>query len=127
MAEPVPADLVVSIQRELLGQAIGNMIDNAIKYARGGDTIRIFARPCAAGLAVGVEDNGPGIPTGSRDAARRRFGRLDPARGISGSGLGLALVEAVARLHGGSMELEDAQPGLRIAVILPHETSAASH
>lgn len=127
VAEPVPADLAVSLQRELLGQALGNMIDNAIKYARGGDTIRIFARPRAAGLAIGVEDNGPGIPADSRDAARRRFGRLDPARGISGSGLGLALVEAVARLHGGAMELEDAQPGLRIAVVIPHETSAAPH
>ncbi|MBU6266936.1 MAG: HAMP domain-containing histidine kinase [Sphingomonadales bacterium] len=108
-----------AIHRELLGQALGNMIDNAIKYAEGGSAIRLFVRAVPGGLAIGVEDNGPGIPAARHEEARRRFGRLDPARGIAGSGLGLALVEAVARLHGGTMALNDAAPGLSVAIVLP--------
>jgi signal transduction histidine kinase len=63
-----------------------------------------------------VADDGPGIPVERRDDALRRFGRLDPSRHITGSGLGLSLVEAVARLHGGEVVLADNAPGLRVVV-----------
>src|SRR3546814_16978512 len=69
-------------------------------------------------LLSAVADNGPGIPAESRAAALRRFGRLDPARGRPGSGLGLSLVEAVARLHHGGVALEDTDPGLKVLLTL---------
>jgi len=81
--------------------------------------IRLTGERVAHGVALSVTDDGPGIPADLREEARRRFVRLDPARSKSGSGLGLALVEAVARLNGGRLELEDARPGLRAVLILP--------
>jgi signal transduction histidine kinase len=114
-----PKGLFRELHRELVGQALGNMIDNAIKYATGGNRILLFARPHRSGLSIGVCDNGPGIPVERHEDARRRFGRLDPARGTAGSGLGLALIEAVARLHGGHMQLLPAEPGLCVSIDLP--------
>lgn len=113
-AEP---GLHAPLHRELMGQAIGNLIENATKYAEGGRRITVrAAREQRGGLAVSVSDDGPGIPADRREDAIRRFGRLDPARHITGSGLGLSLVEAVARLHQGSFALEDAAPGLRAVI-----------
>jgi signal transduction histidine kinase len=66
-----------------------------------------------------VEDRGPGIAEEDRDQALRRFGRLDNARSTPGAGLGLSLIEAVARLHGGRLELGDNAPGLNAAIVLP--------
>ena len=74
-------------------------------------------------IMVSVRDIGPGIPGERREEALQRYSRLDPARKASGAGLGLALVAAVARLHGASVRLEDAAPGLRVVIDLP----AASH
>ena len=70
------------------------------------------------GIALVVADDGPGIPADRRDEARRRFARLDPSRHSAGAGLGLALVEAVARLHGGNLSLDDNRPGLRVTLFL---------
>jgi signal transduction histidine kinase len=70
-------------------------------------------------VAISVADNGPGIPPERRQDALRRFGRLDPARHAEGHGLGLALVEATARLHAGHVELADARPGLIVRLVLP--------
>jgi signal transduction histidine kinase len=66
-----------------------------------------------------VEDRGPGIAQADRAQALRRFGRLDSARSLPGAGLGMALVDAVARLHGGRLELGDNAPGLIVAIVLP--------
>lgn len=111
-----PSELTVSLHRELIGQALGNLIENAIKYAHGGSKIALAAIPTRDGVTLSVVDDGPGIPEARRTDALKKFGRLDPARTISGSGLGLSLVEAVARLHGGNIALEDNAPGLKVVV-----------
>lgn len=109
----VPRRLVMSGHRQLIAQAIGNLIDNAMHYAEGGNRIAVSATRTAEGMVlVTVADNGPGIPPERREEALRRFGRLDPARHQPGSGLGLSLVAATAVLHGGSLVLDDAAPGL---------------
>jgi signal transduction histidine kinase len=71
-----------------------------------------------------VADSGAGIPENSRDEAMKKYGRLEQARTLDGSGLGLALVRAVARLHGGDLSLEDNRPGLRAVMHLPKPTDA---
>ncbi|EQB33498.1 sensor histidine kinase [Sphingobium ummariense] len=115
-----PAGLAFPLHRELISQALANLIENALKYAESGDHIRIEAGVQAQGrqLILAVADNGPGIPEAQRVEALKRFGRLDPARGKPGSGLGLSLVEAVARLHHGAIALEDDGPGLRVVMTL---------
>lgn len=112
----------MAINRELLSQAVSNLIDNALRY--GGDAIilRLDRRMAdgAAWAVMSVEDNGPGIPPEQREAALRRFGKLDSARSGPGAGLGLALVDAVARQHRGRFRLESAEPGLAARILLPH-------
>ncbi len=111
-----PAGLMVSLHRELISQALGNLIENALKYATGARMISLSATHSPGGISLSVADDGPGIPEVRRAEARKKFGRLDPARHLSGSGLGLALVEAVAKLHGGDIALEDNAPGLRVVI-----------
>jgi signal transduction histidine kinase len=114
-----PDDLALPAHRELLGQALGNLVENALRYAEGGSTIALIARREDRAVVLEVSDNGPGIPAERRSEALSRFGRLDPARHIAGSGLGLALVGSTARLHGGHVHLGDAGPGLRVRLTLP--------
>lgn len=110
-------DISGHVHRELLGQAIANLIDNALKYGAG--RIRVSARRDATGaLVIAVGDDGPGISEEQRPEAVRRFGRLDSARTQTGAGLGLSLAAAVARLHGGALTLEDNAPGLRVELHL---------
>lgn len=111
------------LHRQLVSQATGNLLENAMKYAEGGSAIVLSALEDAGGLHLTVADDGIGIPAERRDEARARFHRLDPARHLPGSGLGLALVEAVARLHGGTLELADNQPGLRATIRLTRPQS----
>lgn len=111
-----PAGLTLPVHRELLAQALGNLVDNALKYGAGTITLALDVAP---GMArVSVADKGPGIPPEHRDTALRRFGRVDEARGGSGAGLGLSLVTAVARLHGGTVVLEH-DAGLKVVMELP--------
>lgn len=105
--------------RELLAQAIANLIDNALKYAGQGKEIRIHLARRQDRVDLAVADRGPGIDQSERATALMRYRRLDSARTQDGAGLGLALVEAVARLHGGELILEDNQPGLRAVLRLP--------
>lgn len=107
-----PPGLAFPLHRELVSQAIANLIENALKYAEGGDRIALDAAMDGDTLTIGVRDNGPGIAADQHEAAMKRFGRLDPSRSKPGSGLGLSLVEAVARLHHGALLLGDAAPGL---------------
>lgn len=118
-----PAGLHARLHREFVSQAIGNLVENALKYADGGSSIVLSASEERGALLVVVADNGPGIPEKRRAEALKRFGRLDPARHVAGSGLGLALVEAVARLHQGDIRLADNAPGLRVELRL----SGSSH
>lgn len=113
--------LMVSGHAELLAQALSNLVDNATKYARG--RISVEARVHDGQAHVSVSDDGPGIPEEDRERAAERFVRLDPSRTGKGSGLGLSLVAAVARLHGGSLVLSDAGPGLKAALVLPLKSS----
>ncbi|MBL6454494.1 HAMP domain-containing histidine kinase [Belnapia sp. T6] len=101
--------------RELLTQALANLLDNAVKHGREGGRLRLALSPEAV---VTVEDDGEGIPEGERAAVLRRFHRLDAARSRPGAGLGLALVAAVAELHGATLTLADAGPGLRVTLAL---------
>jgi signal transduction histidine kinase len=105
--------------RQILSQAIGNVLENAIKYAPTGTRVRLQVRPKGAdGVEVVVEDEGPGIPAHAREQALRPFVRLgDPVR-QPGVGLGLAIAAAVARLHRGRLVLESADPGLRVRLQL---------
>lgn len=102
--------ITVPANREMIGQAVANMVDNALKYGAG--TIRMGVAEADGAVAITVADDGPGIPADRRGDALRRFGRLDAARTESGAGLGLSLVAAVAHLHGGTLELGDNAPGL---------------
>lgn len=121
IAIAVDADPIPSLRghRQLLTQALGNLIDNAILHGGNAQSLTIFARKIPEGVALGVADRGPGIDPELRPEARRRFGRLDAARSSEGAGLGLSLVEAVAHLHHGQLLLEDNQPGLRASLVLP--------
>lgn len=105
--------------RELLAQAIGNLLDNAVKFSAHGDIVQVTVSADDVGVALTVADNGPGIPEADRDRVLQRFVRLDTSRSRSGSGLGLALVAATAKLHNGQLELADNKPGLRATIRLP--------
>lgn len=115
------AELDVIAHRELLQRAISNLVDNALKYAEGGSTIRISASIIAGGsIDLTVSDDGPGLSEMERARAAQRFVRLDPARGGTGAGLGLSLVQTIAHLHGGELRLEsDGLRGLSVRLILP--------
>ena len=107
--------------RQLIGQAIANLIDNAIKYSRGGEpgsaiTVRAYRLDGAPAISVG--DHGPGISEADRERVLKRFVRLEDSRTKPGTGLGLSLVAAVARLHHGEVRLEDNQPGLKVVLLL---------
>jgi signal transduction histidine kinase len=104
--------------RHLLAQAVANLLDNAIKYTPEGQiSLRVIGDGHEARLEV--VDSGPGIPADRRDAVFDRFVRLEGSRSTPGNGLGLSLVRAVARLHGGNVVLADNQPGLRAVLTLP--------
>lgn len=117
-AAPCPA---LAGHRELLSQAISNLIDNALKY--GASPIWIRTGTTQESCWLCVEDRGSGIAQDAQAEALRRFGRLDPARTGFGAGLGLSLVAAVARLHGGHISLSDAGPGLAVQLTLPRHAT----
>ena len=105
--------------RQLLAQAISNLVENAIRYGSSGRAIRIGVGQRNRRIEIQVADRGPGIPLERRDEARRRFGRLDSSRSDEGAGLGLALAEAIAHLHDGELVLDDNRPGLLTTLELP--------
>ncbi len=113
--------LVARGNRELLGQALVNLVDNALKYGVGGKerTVLVSTRRIGQSIEICIADHGPGVPPQDRERVIGRFARLDNSRSFPGSGLGLSLVAAVARLHHGSLRLEDNEPGLRAVVSLP--------
>jgi signal transduction histidine kinase len=111
--------------RQLLAQAISNLIENAIRYGASGGEIRIRVEPSERNIRIEVADRGPGIPAERREEARRRFGRLDTSRSDEGAGLGLALAESIAHLHGGQLLLADNQPGLLTVLVLPVHANLA--
>jgi signal transduction histidine kinase len=118
----------LSANRQLIGQALANLIDNAIKYSARTDAPLNAARVASIEVGVttqgdraeiSVSDHGPGISEQDRERALKRFVRLEESRTRPGTGLGLSLVAAVARLHRGGIRLEDNSPGLRVVLWLP--------
>jgi signal transduction histidine kinase len=113
--------------RDLVSQAVANLVDNAIKYCVAPDRpadappLEIVVRAANDGdlVLLTVADNGPGIPEADRARALERFVRLEQSRSLPGSGLGLSLAAAVARLHGGELTLADNAPGLKSIIALP--------
>ena len=105
--------------RELIQQAVANLVDNAVKFSPSGGTVRITATARPDEVRIAVADQGPGIPPADRERATERFFRGEVARNTPGAGLGLATVQAIAQLHGGSLRLIDATPGLIAVLTLP--------
>ena len=119
----ITPDVHLRANRELIGQAMVNLLENAVKYAKplAGPTgrITIGLRQANGRVIIEVADNGPGIPVEDRKRVLERFVRLDMSRTEAGSGLGLSLVDAVTRLHGGVFSIEDNNPGVRAVMDLP--------
>jgi signal transduction histidine kinase len=111
--------VALSADRDMLFQAVANLLDNALKHTPPGGRIELSLSANDRGASIVVADDGPGIPADEREKVRERFYRLDPSRGTPGSGLGLSLVEAVVELHRGELRLEDNHPGLRAVVMVP--------
>ncbi|AGA92214.1 signal transduction histidine kinase [Thioflavicoccus mobilis 8321] len=114
-----PPGVRVPGDRDLLFQALANLVDNAVKYAPAGASIHIGLRRGEEAATVVVADTGPGIPAELHEKVFQRFFRVDDSRATPGSGLGLSLVRAIAHLHGGTVTLEDNAPGLRVLLRLP--------
>ena len=112
------ANLHLHGNRQLLAQAITNLLDNAVKYTPAGGEIRLEARRQNGVITITVSDNGLGIPAEQREQVFKRFKRLDNARSTPGNGLGLSLVKAVAELHGATVQLQDNHPGLRASLVI---------
>jgi signal transduction histidine kinase len=110
--------------RDLIFQAISNLLDNAIKYSPAGSDVRLEMRDDGRLLTIIVSDQGPGVPAAERGKVLDRFYRTVTVTGIPGSGLGLSLVNAIARHHGGQLILADNAPGLRVLLELPKTDSA---
>ena len=122
-AASIEPDLDIVGNRQLIAQAITNLLDNAVKYTPSGGNIRLSAEKRGDNILINVADNGKGIPPDKRDDVLKRFVRLDSARSTPGNGLGLSLVSAIVALHNGSLTLHDNKPGLRIQITLPTETA----
>jgi signal transduction histidine kinase len=105
--------------RELLAQALTNILDNALKYTPHGGSVSVVLRRSEDTASITVADSGPGIPVADRQRVLQRFTRLDQARSHAGNGLGLALVNAVVSQHHGKLTLDDNTPGLVVALELP--------
>jgi signal transduction histidine kinase len=112
------APLTVQGHEQLLRQAIGNLLTNAVRHAGSGAIVTLDVAERGGMAELIVADTGPGIPLGDRDRVKNRFVKLDEARAGGGSGLGLAIASAAARLHGGELRLEDNVPGLRAVLTL---------
>jgi signal transduction histidine kinase len=117
----VAPDLKYFGDEELLLQMAVNLIENAIRHTPSGTRIEFTLGAGDGGLCGSVADSGPGIPTGERDKVFEHFYRLETSRTTAGSGLGLALVAAIAKLHGIRLALEDNQPGLKVALEFPSQ------
>lgn len=109
-------DLIVRGNRQLLAQALSNLLDNALKFTPKGGHVQLTTDLLENEPAIIMADTGPGIPKQEHGRALQRFVRLDSARSTEGNGLGLSLVAAVAKLHEAELRLEDNGPGLRVVI-----------
>jgi signal transduction histidine kinase len=110
--------------RDLLFDAISNLVDNAIKHGRTSGLVRISADACENGAVLMVSDDGPGVPANECDLIFKRFYRSEKSRCTPGNGLGLSIVAAVARVHGANVKLSSNEPGLTVELQFPPSTPA---
>jgi len=118
----------VSGNRELIGQALSNIVDNAIKYSAGSGgkaAVTVSLARQGGEIILQVTDNGPGVPPQDRDRVTERFVRLEQSRHEPGSGLGLSIAKAVMSFHGGRLEFTDAEPGLNVRMVFPVDEASA--
>jgi signal transduction histidine kinase len=123
----IEPDLNVMADKSLLAQALSNMLDNAVKYTRSGEVILGAKRLANKEIELFVSDSGMGIPPDQRHYATQRFARLDAARSLPGSGIGLSLAVAIGEVHKGRFELADGivhedGTGLRASLFIPART-----
>lgn len=127
LASRVDQAVIIEGNRELIGQALSNLIDNAIKYSTGfqeNPKVSVSLVQEADSIRLVIEDNGPGIAEDDRERVMRRFVRLEESRTQPGSGLGLSLAKAVMTFHGGRLELSGVGTGLSVAMIFPVDKNA---
>lgn len=118
----LPQEIVIYRgDRQLVAQSILNLLDNAVKYTPRKGSISISLSQTPEEIRITIADSGPGIPEEFRDKVKERFFRLDASRSEEGTGLGMSLVDAVAKLHHGELLLEDNNPGLKISFVLPRK------
>lgn len=117
LSAEVAGDPVVQGDRHLLAAALANLVENAIKYAAGSPDIRVAVIEEPQRISILVEDRGPGVPAAELGRVTERFYRLESR--VPGTGLGLSIVTAIAYLHQGRLQLENAAPGLRARIVLP--------
>ena len=116
-----PGECVAKVDARLVGEALGNLVVNAIRHS-GSPTVSVSVSRAARGFSISVEDHGTGIPPEHAERVFERFHRVDPARAAEsgGVGLGLAIVRRIARMHGGEATLEPAKPhGCRFSLLIP--------
>ncbi len=114
-----PDEVMASGEKTLLGQMIANLLENALRHAGQGAVIKVSLENTPTGPLLQVSDNGPGIPENEYPRVTERLYRLEQSRNTPGNGLGLSLVDGVARLHDAELSFEDAKPGLRVSVQFP--------
>lgn len=123
LSESIQSGVMISAHRQFLSQALGNVMDNAIKHTREGGNIAVDLRQEPQHAIVSIEDSGSGIPPEERDRVLQRFVRLDDSRTTPGTGLGLSLVAGVAKLHRADLVLTDSRwQGLRVVLSFPLAT-----
>jgi signal transduction histidine kinase len=129
LTSDITGSLDTRANRQLLAQAISNLVDNALKYGEspttGAPDIALSGGIEGDNVVISVADRGRGIPPEDREHVLERFVRLDESRSKPGNGLGLSLVAGVMKLHGGQVALEDNEPGLKVRLILPRLTAEA--
>jgi signal transduction histidine kinase len=118
--------VTIAGNKRLISQALANLLDNAIKYTPSGGSVRVAVADTPSGVALSVADTGPGIPTEARAHVLERFVRLEESRNSPGTGLGLSLVAAVARLHDARFDLDDNRPGLKATLVFPHRMNRSA-
>ena len=127
MTWTLPPECELKGDRHLLFQCIANVLDNAVKYTPRGGVIDLTVTSEGTDLVITIADNGPGVPEAHRDAVLRRFFRLESSRTTPGDGLGLALVNAVVRRHGGKLLLQSNCPGLKCRMTFPGPREQQAH
>jgi signal transduction histidine kinase len=118
-----PQPLRMTGDKQLISQAVVNLLDNAVKYTPNSGEISVSLRQEGDRIIITVADNGPGIPDQFLEKAKERFFRIDESRNTPGTGLGLSLVNAVAGLHHGTLTLENNHPGLKAVLTLAKDTA----